>query len=84
LGRIHGAQSLVSVSNDDLGVSLDPSPEFGKIAQAAGGAWWARLGGDHRGSMVGGDDVRRTLAEAIRQVREERKCAVVEVVLEPL
>jgi acetolactate synthase-1/2/3 large subunit len=94
LGGDHG----VSLTNEDLGVSLDPSPEFGKIAEAAGGAWWARLsaGEGISTSETKGDsdpepsgknfdsDVRKTLVEAIRQVREERKCAVVEVVLEQL
>lgn len=51
--------------------AIDPSPEFGKIAEGAGGAWWAVVSST--------DAVEEVCREAIRIVRDERRCAVVEV-----
>jgi hypothetical protein len=55
--------------------SIDPSPTFGKIIEGAtaGNAWWRRVSR--------ADEVDGVLGEAVRQVLEERRCALVEIVL---
>ena len=55
--------------------AIDPSPAFGTIVEGAtaGNAWWKRV--------TQAADVDGVLAEAVRQVLEERRCALVEVVL---
>lgn len=59
---------------DELYTSITPSPNFGKIAEGAGDAWWARV--ERR------DEVDGICTEAVRMVMEERRCALVEVVLD--
>ncbi|KAL1858074.1 hypothetical protein VTK73DRAFT_7963 [Phialemonium thermophilum] len=60
--------------SDELMVSLTPSPAFGKIAEGAGDAWWTRV--------TAAREVDDACRKAIAAVREERRSAVVEVVLE--
>ena len=59
--------------SDDLMVAITPSPSFGKIAEGAGNAWWATVG------EVG--DVDEALEKAIAVVRDEKRSALLEVVL---
>lgn len=51
--------------------AIQPSPEFGKIAEGAGGAWWTIV------EQVGQAD--EACRQAIRVVKEEKRCAVIEV-----
>ncbi|KAM5343278.1 hypothetical protein ACJ41O_014244 [Fusarium nematophilum] len=69
--RLHGELGGQDNLSNDLQVSLTPSPSFGKIAEGAGGAWWWVI--------RQGDDVDGILREAIRVVREKKRCAVLEV-----
>ncbi|MGZ6008582.1 MAG: thiamine pyrophosphate-dependent enzyme, partial [Rhizomicrobium sp.] len=62
-------QGYASRSND-LDVAFDPPPDYGAIATAAGGAF-ARTVKDP-------GDVELALAEAVRVVRDERRCAVID------
>lgn len=59
--------------SDDLMVAITPSPSFGKIAEGAGNAWWATVDGI--------EDVDAICKKAIAVVREEKRSAVVEVVI---
>ena len=59
---------------EDLDVNFDPPPEYAAIAAAAGGAY-ARQVKDV-------SEVEEALAEALRVVREEGRCAVLDVWLE--
>ncbi|KAJ9612039.1 hypothetical protein H2200_003634 [Cladophialophora chaetospira] len=66
----------VSDLAERLMVGIDPSPAFGKIAEGAGNAWWAVAAGPER--------IDEICREAIRVVREEKRCAVVEVVIDKI
>jgi len=55
----------------DIDVAFDPPPDYSGIAAAAGGAF-ARI-------VKSVDDVEPAIAEALRVVREEKRCAVVDV-----
>lgn len=59
--------------SSDLMVAIDPSPAFGKIAEGAGDAWWA--------VARTYDEVDGVCQTAIKVVQEERRSAVVEVVI---
>ncbi|CAK7202822.1 hypothetical protein SEUCBS139899_005549 [Sporothrix eucalyptigena] len=67
-----GAKSVPSLS-DKLMVALTPSPAFGKIAEGAAGAWWA--------TVREASEVDAALQKAIAVVREEKRCALIEVVI---
>ena len=54
----------------DLGISFDPPPDYAGIAAAAGGA--------HAEIMRKPQEVAPALERALRAVREERRCAVVD------
>ncbi|CAK5267760.1 unnamed protein product [Mycena citricolor] len=72
----HGSMA----SGADLSVGFGPySPEFAQIAVAAsaGWAWGKKIAGNGNQS-----DLEKGLAEAVRAVIEERRCAVVDCVLE--
>jgi acetolactate synthase-1/2/3 large subunit len=56
---------------DDLGISFDPPPDYGGIAAAAGDAF-ARM-------VKRPEELGPALEDALRAVREERRCAVVDV-----
>jgi len=58
---------------DDIGVAFDPAPDHAGIAIAAGGAYGRRV--EHA------DELEGAVAEALRVVREERRAAVLDVVL---
>jgi acetolactate synthase-1/2/3 large subunit len=54
-----------------IGVEFDPAPDHGGIAAAAGGAWARKLERP--------EDVEAAIIEAMRVVREEKRCAVLDV-----
>jgi acetolactate synthase-1/2/3 large subunit len=56
---------------NDLGTSFDPPPDYAAIAAAAGGAFARKV--------TRPEEVDDALAEAFRVVREERRCAVIDV-----
>jgi acetolactate synthase-1/2/3 large subunit len=57
----------------DVNIAFDPSPDYSGIATAAGGAFGRKV------DRV--EDVEPAIAEALRVMREERRCAVLDVVL---
>lgn len=67
-----GSKTVPSLS-DDLMVALTPSPAFGKIAGGAANAWWA--------TVRDSEEVDAALLKAIQVVREEKRCALIEVVI---
>ncbi|KAK6386077.1 hypothetical protein LTS17_001651 [Exophiala oligosperma] len=66
----------VSSLAERLMVGIDPSPAFGKIAEGAGGAWW-RI-------ATRPEEVDEICREAINVVRKEKRCAVIEVVIDKI
>jgi acetolactate synthase-1/2/3 large subunit len=56
---------------DNIDVSFDPPPDYAQIAAAAGGAFARTV------KNVG--EVEASVAEALRVVREEKRCAVLDV-----
>ena len=54
-----------------LDVAFDPPPDYAAIATAAGGAWGR--------SVRRPEEVESAIAEALRVVHEERRCAVLDV-----
>ncbi|KAI1789982.1 thiamine pyrophosphate enzyme, N-terminal TPP binding domain-containing protein [Ganoderma leucocontextum] len=64
-------------SGNQLTIGLGPdSPDFSQVAVAAGGAWGKRV--------TKADEVQGVLEEAIRVVLQEKRCAVVDVVLDSI
>lgn len=61
---------------ESLMVGLDPSPAFGKIAEGAGDAWWR--------VVTEANQVDEVCREAIRVVGEEKRCALIEVVIDKI
>ena len=61
---------------NEIGVSFDPPPDYSQIAAAAGGAYARKV------ERV--EDVDAAIVEALRVVREEKRCAVLDVWLEHL
>ncbi|MEO8100117.1 MAG: thiamine pyrophosphate-requiring protein [Acidobacteriota bacterium] len=57
----------------DLNIAFDPSPDYSAIAAAAGGAYGRKV------ENVA--DVEPAIAEALRVIREEKRCAVLDVIL---
>ncbi|HJS21676.1 MAG TPA: thiamine pyrophosphate-requiring protein [Steroidobacteraceae bacterium] len=55
---------------EDIGTSFDPPPDYGGIAAAAGGA--------HAEIVRRPDEVEPALERALRAVREEKRCAVID------
>lgn len=79
--RIHPEVASASVPegrnlSDQLMVSITPSPSFGMIAEGAGGAWWAKVSAAH--------DVEEVCRKAIAVVREEKRSAVIEVIIDSI
>ena len=65
------------VSGERLSVGFgEPSADFGGIAAAAGGAWAKKV--------ERADEVRGVFEEAMKVVMEERRCAVVECVIQSI
>lgn len=62
--------------SDDLGLSFDPPPDYAGIAVAAGGAFGRTI--RHPREVEGG------IRDALRAVRHEGRCAVLDVWLPPL
>lgn len=54
-----------------IGVEFDPAPDYAAIAAAAGGAYARKLERP--------DEVEAAIAEALKVVREEKRCAVLDV-----
>ncbi|MBV9705003.1 MAG: thiamine pyrophosphate-requiring protein [Methylobacteriaceae bacterium] len=61
---------------EDIGVGFDPPPDYSAIAAAAGGAF-ARM-------IKRPEEVEEGIAQALRILREEGRCAVLDVWLPPL
>ena len=59
---------------DDLDTSFDPAPDYVGIAAASGGAWGRQLRDPA--------EIDDAIAEALRVVREERRCAVLDMWLD--
>lgn len=57
----------------DIHIAFDPVPDYAGIAAAAGGAYARKV--EHA------EDVEPAIAEALRVVREEKRCAVLDMVL---
>lgn len=68
-----GLGSQASLNELTVGFGPD-APDYANIAVAAGGAWGAKV--------KSFDDMEETLAKAIRTVKEEKRCAVVDCFLE--
>lgn len=68
----NGINNVPSLS-DDLMVALTPSPAFGKIAEGAANAWWA--------TVRDSSEVDGAIQKALSAVRDERRCALIEVVI---
>jgi acetolactate synthase I/II/III large subunit len=60
----------------DIDVSFDPPPDYAAIAAAAGGAYGRTLRGPR--------ELEPAIIEALRVVRDEQRCAVLDVWLAPL
>ncbi|KAI1391733.1 acetolactate synthase [Hypoxylon trugodes] len=69
-----GNKQIEGRLSDRVMTSITPSPEFGKIAEGAGNAWWKKV--------TSVDEVDEACKKAIKIVREERRCALIEVVLD--
>jgi hypothetical protein len=80
----HGYGS--SAIGDQLTVGLGPDcPDYSQIAVAASGGWaWGRkISADLAVDGKNAEELlQETIAEAVRIVTEERRCAVVDCVLE--
>jgi acetolactate synthase-1/2/3 large subunit len=63
----------VGSQEPDLNISFDPVPDYSGIAAAAGGAYARKI------EKV--EEVESAIAEALRVVREEKRCAVLDVVV---
>ena len=59
----------------DIGTSFDPPPDYGSIAAAAGGA--------HAQKITRASEVEPALDKALKAIREEGRCAVIDAVLAP-
>jgi acetolactate synthase-1/2/3 large subunit len=62
-----------AAASDDIDVSFEPASDYGAIAAAAGGAWHKRL--------KIASDIDSVIDEALKIVRHEQRCAVIEVIL---
>ena len=57
--------------SNDIGVAFDPPPDYSGIAAAAGGAFALKIERPQ--------DVEAAVAEGVRVVREEKRCAVLDI-----
>lgn len=62
-----------SSSAESLNISFDPPPNYGLLAEAAGGAWWKQVKETSEAVAA--------IEEGIDMVCSQRRCAVIEVVL---
>ena len=72
--RVHGHLANKENLTQDTGVGIDPSPDFGKIAEGAGNAW--------SGVIRTSEDTDKVLRGALSAIKNEKRCAVIEVVVE--
>jgi len=72
---VHPAGLGSKVTADRLTTGFGPhAPDYSQIAVAAGGAWGRRV--------ESAEDIGRVLEEAVRVVLQEKRCAVVDFVLD--
>ena len=71
---MHGSGQASKAKPADLHVTFDQPPDYGAIAAAAGGAW-AKI-------IKRADEVDEAVREAVRVVREDKRCAVLDCWLE--
>ena len=71
----NGLGSTASGNQLTVGLGPDP-PDFSQVAVAAGGAWGKRV--------TSANEVQDVLQEAIRVVLQEKRCAVVDVLLDSI
>ena len=93
---VHPAGYGSLAGGDELSVGFGPTaPDYAGIASAAGGAWgqkvkWFEKAGaspkGDRGDAVQGQEsgLNEIIKEAVRVVKEERRCAVVDCVIEKI
>lgn len=62
--------------SERFNVTIDPSPNFGMIAEGAGDAWWR--------VVEKADAVHQVIGEALQVIQTQRRCAVIEVRLKRL
>jgi len=74
---VHPTGAGSKAKSPDLNVTFGPeTPEYSQIAVAAGGAWGRRI--------TKSDEVEGTIKEAVKVVLEEKRCAVLDVIIEDL
>jgi thiamine pyrophosphate-dependent acetolactate synthase large subunit-like protein len=74
---VHPTGAGSKAKSADLNVTFGPEmPDYSQIAAAAGGAWAKRI------TKPG--EVEGAIKEAVKVVLEERRCAVIDVVIEDL
>lgn len=66
--------SSYAAAADSVDTSFEPAPDYVGIAMAAGGAWGARA------KTV--EDLRAAYVDGLRFIREEKRCAVIDVWLD--
>ena len=82
LELVHPAGLASTSPNEDLHISLEPSPDYGGIAKAAAGTSFGALKeGLFTGRADNAQELKAVLAQAVDAVKEGRG-AVVEAVLE--
>jgi len=66
-----------SVSGQQLSVGFGPeAPDYAGIATAAGGAWGSKV--------TRATELHKAIQEAVRVVKEEKRCAVLDCVIESI
>lgn len=88
---VHPTGHGSAVPGAQLSVGFGPdSPDFSQIAVAssAGWAWGARIGGGAQGVSQSDNELltslQRVIQDAVRVVLDEKRCAVVDCVLESI
>lgn len=74
--RIHEHLAAQESFTHDIGVGIQPSPDFGMIAQGAGDAWTAKVTEAEQADLA--------LRDGLRAITVEKRCAVIEVVLKAI
>jgi hypothetical protein len=74
---VHPSGVGSKAQSPNLNVTFGPeTPDYSQIAVAAGGAWGKRI--------TKSDEVEGAINEAVKVVLEEKRCAVLDVVIENL
>lgn len=83
--RVHPTGHGSKASGAQLSVGFGPhSPDYAQIAVAASAGWaWGKRVGD-RDSSMGREALEDVIVEAVNVVLDQRRCAVVECVLESI